>query len=231
MASLPPLKQRLALRPEYIASSTRVIKVDQHSASWSSGNFTITESNTDEKLFGVTGEFASFTQRRHFSDASGLPLFELSRERMGMKWFLHLPGEKSRKAKEKETPYSSPAATKPIATFVPKYSALMDKFDMHFRNSALDSDPGADWEEVTLSIWGQNVWKSRANVYHCGRLAMTVKLTNMAAPYIPLKRPTWEASVAEGMDLSLASVVAVFLAMMLYESNWLAESNAPGTGN
>ncbi|KAL3429053.1 hypothetical protein BDV09DRAFT_200985 [Aspergillus tetrazonus] len=197
---LPPLKQPLALRPEYIASSARVIKVNQQSASWSSGNFTITDSHTDEKPFGVTGEFASFTQRRHFSDESGLPLFELSWERMGMKWFLHLPGEKSRKAKEKETPYSSPAATKPIATFVPKYSALKDKFDMHFENSALNSDPGADREEVTLAIRGQN-------------------------------RPTWEASVAEGMDLSLASVVAVFLATMLYESNWLAESNVPGTGN
>lgn len=170
---LPPLKQPLALRPEYIASSARVIKVNQHSASWSSGNFTITDSHTDEKLFGVTGEFTSFTQRRHFSDESGLPLFELSRERMDMKWFLHLPGEKSRKAKEKETPYSSPAATKPIATFVPKYSALKDKFDMRFENSALNSDPGADREEVTLAIRGQNVWKSRTNVYHCDRLVTT----------------------------------------------------------
>ncbi|KAL4922572.1 tubby C-terminal-like domain-containing protein [Aspergillus aurantiobrunneus] len=226
METPPPLKHPLALRPEYAASSTTVIKVDQHSASWSSGNFTITDHQTAATLFKVSGEFASFTQRRHFRDASGLPLFELSREKMGMKWYLHLPGEKSRKVKEKESPFASPAATKPIATFVPKYSAFKDKFDMHARNAASDTDA----EEITLAIRGQNAWKSRTHVYHRGHLVMTVQMTNLVAPYIPGKRPTWEAVVAEGMDLSLASVVAVFLATMLYESNWLAQSNVLGIG-
>ena len=80
---------------------------------------------------------------------------------------------------------------------MPKQSALKDKFDVHFQNAA------ANREETILAVRGQNVWKSKTNVYHHGNLVMMVKLMDMAAVYLPGKQPTWEVVVAEGMDLSL----------------------------
>ncbi|KAJ5952482.1 uncharacterized protein N7479_010895 [Penicillium vulpinum] len=208
MEPLTPTKQPIAIRPEHVASSTTKIKVKQHSASWSSGNFTVSSTPTAEepllkKLFTVEGEIASWSQRRHFRDASGLPLFEISRKKAGVTWYLHLPGESSSKGENSE----------PIATIVPKWSALKDKFDVHLRNAA------ANGEETILEVRGQNVWKSKTNVYHRGKLVMIVKLTDVAAVYLPGKRPSWEVVVAEGMDLSLASIIAVLLAAMLYQSS------------
>ena len=105
MESLTPIKQPIAIRPEHVASSTTTIQVKQHSASWSSGNFTISSTPTAEepllnKLFGVDGDFASWSQRRHFRDASGLPLFEISRKRTGVTWYLHLPGEEQQQQQQ-----------------------------------------------------------------------------------------------------------------------------------
>lgn len=195
MESLTPTKQPIAIRPEHVASSTTTIQVKQHSVSWSSGNFTISSTPTAEepllkKLFGVDGDFASWSQRRHFCDASGLPLFKISQKKTGVTWYLHLPGESSSSSSKANT-------SEPIATVVPKWSALKDKFDVHFQNAA------ANGEETILAVRGQNVWKSKTNVYHHGNLVMTVKLTDMAAVYLPGKRLTWEVVVAEGMDLSL----------------------------
>ncbi|KAJ5200269.1 hypothetical protein N7491_008931 [Penicillium cf. griseofulvum] len=208
MESLTPTKQPIAIRPEHVASSTTTIQVKQHSASWSSGKFTISSTQTAEEpllktLFSVDGDAVSLSQRRHFRDASGLPLFEISRKKVGVTWYLHLPGESSSKGN----------ASEPIATVAPKWSALKDKFDVHLRNVA------ANGEETILEVRGQNVWKSKTHVYHRGKLVMVVKLTDMAAVYLPGKRPSWEVVVAEGMDLSLASVIAVLLATMLYQSS------------
>lgn len=197
MESLTPTKKPLAIRPEHIASESTTIRVKQHSVSWSSGNFTISSTPTAEspeptKLFAVDADFASWTQQRHFCDASGLPLFEISREKMGVTWYLHLP-DGSSKSKEKEKGKTS----EPIAKVEPKYSALKDKFDVHVRNAA------ADGKEAVLVVRGQNIWKSRTHVSYRGHLVMVVKLTDMVAAYLPLKRPSWEVVVAEGMDLSL----------------------------
>ncbi|KAI9371430.1 tubby C-terminal-like domain-containing protein [Aspergillus egyptiacus] len=159
--------------------------------------------------------------RRHFRDASGLPLFEISRQNAGVTWYLHLPGESSSSSSSSSSRGKEKTRSEPIATVVPKYSALKDKFDVHFRNIAADGNG----EETVLEVRGQNIWKSRTNVYHHGRVVMTVRLTDMVAAYIPGKRPRWEVVVAEGMDLSLAAVIAVLLATMLYQSSE-APSNA-----
>lgn len=199
MASIAPTKEPIAVRPEFVASKTTSIQVKQHSASWSSGNFTVSSTPTAEdpnskELFVVDGDLASWSQRRHFRDASGLPLFEISRKKLGVTWYLHLPG----KSNNKENIFE------PIATIVPKWSALKDKFDVHIRNAALNG------ERTTLAVRGQNVWKSRTNVYHDDRLVMTVKLTDRVAVYLPGKRPSWEVVVAAGMDLSLVGYLVFF---------------------
>ncbi|KAJ5498851.1 hypothetical protein N7453_007902 [Penicillium expansum] len=208
MEPLAPIKKPIAIRPEHVASSTTTIQVKQHSVGWSSGNFTISSTPTAEepllnKLFSVDGDIASWSQRRHFCDASSLPLFDISRKKAGVTWYIHRPNESS----------SKEAASEPIATVVPQWSALKDKFDVHLQNAA------ANGEETILEVRGQNIWKTKTNVYHCGNLVMVVKLMDIAAVYLPIKRPSWEVVVAEGMDLSLGSVIAVLLATVLYQSS------------
>ncbi|KAL4809087.1 tubby C-terminal-like domain-containing protein [Aspergillus unguis] len=231
MDDLHSPKHPIALRPEHIARSTTTIRIKQHSTTLSSGNFTITRvpdsSNpiqAPETLFTVDSDYPSFSQRRHFRDASGLPLFEISRRKMGVTWYLHLPGDGQKGSVsagsiggQGRVSGSRPAA-EPIATVVPKFHALKDKFDVYFRNAADDQGLGRQ-EDVVLEVRGQNVWKSRTNVYYHGKVVMVVKLTDLVATYLPFKRPTWEAVVAEGVDVSLAAVLAVLLATLLYESS------------
>ncbi|KAE8364899.1 tubby C-terminal-like domain-containing protein [Aspergillus caelatus] len=206
-STLTPLKQPIALRTEYITSHPTTIRVKQHSNSWSGGDFTITKCPTDEsplaeKLFTVDGDFKSISQRRYFQDASGLPLFEIAHKRLGVTWFVHLPGGRENT--------SSP----PIATIVPQWHALKDKFDVHLNNAA------ADGEETILEVRGQDVFKSKTHVYHKGALVTTIKLKDMVSVYIPGKRPAWELEVAEGMDMSLAAIIGVVLATVLYQSSY-----------
>ncbi|EAW14974.1 uncharacterized protein ACLA_003870 [Aspergillus clavatus NRRL 1] len=203
---LTPLKQPIALRTEYLASNTTKIRVKQHSIRWSSGNFTVSTVPTDgspaETLFTIDGDFGSWSQRRHVQDASGLPLFEISRKKLGVTWFVHLPGSKERDNAQ------------PIATIVPQWHALKDKFDIHFKNAA-----GGD-ADLVLNVRGQDIWKCKTHVYHGDVLVMTSKLADMVSVYIPGKGPNWELEVAEGMDLSLASLVGVLLATLLYQSSY-----------
>ncbi|KAF7128259.1 hypothetical protein CNMCM5793_002801 [Aspergillus hiratsukae] len=207
-SSLTRLKQPIALRTEYIASSPTTIRVKQHSNSWSAGDFTVsTVANNDsgtppQTLFTVDGDFASVSQRRRMQDATGLPLFELARKRLGVTWFVHLPG-----SKERDEP-------QPIATIVPQFHMLKDKFDVYFSNAAA----AGGGEDIVLSVRGQDIWKYKTHVYYGDALVMTAKLTDMVSVYIPGKRPEWEIEVAEGMDLSLASIIGVLLAAMLYQS-------------
>jgi hypothetical protein len=199
-STLTHLKQPIALRTEYIASSPTTIRVKQHSNSWSAGDFTVSTVPSDcsspaQTLFTIDGDFASVSQRRRVQDATGLPLFELARKRLGVTWFVHLPG-----SKEKDEP-------QPIATIVPQFHMLKDKFDVHFSNAAA----AAGGEEIVLTVRGQDIWKSRTNVYYGDALVMAAKLTDMVSVYIPGKRPEWEIEVAEGMDLSLVCGFQVVL--------------------
>jgi hypothetical protein len=49
---------------------------------------------------------------------------------------------------------------------------------------------------------------------------MRTKLTDMVAVYVPGKRISWEAEVAEGMDLSLTTTITAFLAENMYNSSY-----------
>ena len=186
------LKQPLAIRPDYIATHSTSIRVNQHRTSISGGDYTIsklpnnneaTNNQEPEDLFTVTGHVKSLSQRRHFRDASGLPLFELSRKKTGVTWFVSLPSAKS----DDEC----------IATIAPRMSALKDKGDVYVANAA------AGGAEVRLEVRGQDVWKLRTNVYLDGKVVVTAKRTDKLVRCIPGMRPEWHVDVAEGMDLSL----------------------------
>ncbi|KAI2790736.1 hypothetical protein POX_c03584 [Penicillium oxalicum] len=204
MASTPvTLKKPIAIRSEHVAPRLTTVRLKQHSKSWSGGDFTISTRPSDDssatKLFSVDGDFASLSQKRHFRDASGLPLFELRRKKSGVTWFVHLPGAHS--------------DAEPIAAIAPKFSAFKDKFDVHFQNVA------AGGEDATLEVRGQDIWKVKTHVYHHGELVMIAKLVDVLSVYVPGKRPEWELTVSEGMDLSLASIIGVLLATLLKYSS------------
>ncbi|PLB48742.1 hypothetical protein P170DRAFT_436481 [Aspergillus steynii IBT 23096] len=198
--------------------------VKQHTKTWTGGDFTIStrseeDSSVLETLFTVDGEVASFSQRRHVRDASGLPIFEIRRKRAGVTWFVHLPGD------------SDSEDAKPLATIAPRLHPLKDKFDVHFKNAS------ANGEDTVLEVRGQDIWKYRTNVYHNGTLVMVAKLTDMVSVYLPIKRPKWDLEVAEGFDLSLASTIGIILAALLYQSMMHSRSapspggNDPGEGS
>ncbi|KAL4906228.1 hypothetical protein BDW74DRAFT_151542 [Aspergillus multicolor] len=220
MPSLSPLSHPLAIRPEHVAQCTTTLKVKQQSNTLSSGNFTVSridasgrpESEAESTpLFTVTSPFASWTRRRTFLDASGLPLFEIASVRLGGMWTLHLPGS-SRKTEQ------------PIATILPKRrSGAGDKFDVHLHLKG-DAADAAEEREPVLEVRGQDAFGSVTHVFHrkTAKCVMSVRLEKrgMFAGYVvPFRRPEWEVSVAKGMDVSLASAITVLLAMMLYNNS------------
>ncbi|GLB11895.1 hypothetical protein AtubIFM57258_009169 [Aspergillus tubingensis] len=199
MVSTPTtLKKPIGIRPEHIASRHTTIRIKQHSKSWSGGDFTIStrqsEAGSPTKLFSVDGDFGSWSQRRHFLDSSGLPLFELHRKKSGVTWFVHLPGENH--------------DAEPIATIATKWSVFKDKFDVHIKNATAAS------EDTVLEVRGQDIWKVNTHVYNNGVLVMIAKLKDMLSVYLPGKRPEWELTVAEGFDLSLVGSLHKYFHMM-----------------
>ena len=189
------LKQPIALRTDYIATSPTRLSVVQHRLGLTGGDFTISKlENSDEpsstnaepvKMFHVEGQVASVRGRRHFRDASGLPLFELSRKATGVTHFVKLPG--------------AGPNDDAIATIAPRWQILKDKFDVYVANAANNG------EEVVLEARGQDIWKLRTNIYYQGNVVVTAKMARKLTPYIPGIKREWIVDVAEGMDLSLVS--------------------------
>lgn len=133
----------------------------------------------------MDGKCLSWTQLRVFCDASGLPIFELHRERFGVTWFAQLPG----------------GGSPPLVTIAPKWRFFKDKFDIHVHNAAAD---GAD---VVLEARGQDIWKSITHVYFNDDLVMKSRgeggLWGGLEKNLGIGRAEWEVEVAQGMDLSL----------------------------
>lgn len=195
---LTMLKQPITIRPEHVASCTTTLRLKSKSriggdyivstvAPDGSGSSTTSGST---ELFIVDGNVTSWSQRRYFRDASGLPLFDLHRKSSGVTWFVQMPG----------------GSSEPIATLAPRWSTLKDKCDVYVANAS------ANGEEAMLEVRGQDVWKKRTHVYANGALVMRAKMANMASVYIPGKRLEWEFEVSEGLDISLVSSLLFYLA-------------------
>ncbi|KAJ5975805.1 hypothetical protein N7481_009512 [Penicillium waksmanii] len=207
-------KQPIAVRLDHIASRPTTLRVNRHSLSWSGGDFTISElvnaeggsSGDTSPLFTVNGKVASFTQRHQFLDQTGLPLFDITRKAAGVTWFVRLPDEGS--------------SREPIATIAPRWSYFKDKFDVYISNAAMNG------EEILIEARGQDIWKLRTNFYANGSLVMTSKRTDKLTAYIPGKHPEWQMDVAKGIDLSLAAVLSVYLAELMFHSSMPSSHNS-----
>ncbi|KAL3463472.1 tubby C-terminal-like domain-containing protein [Aspergillus heterothallicus] len=211
------LKQPIAIRSEYIAPCPTTIHIKQHKRSsigaagdgltvWKWADERAGSDNQDErKIFAIDSESVPFSQRRHFHDASGLPLFELSQKKAGVTWFVHLPGG------------SEPSEA--IAAIAPRWNVFRNKLDVYVRNTA------GKGKEVKLKVRGQDVLKSRTHVYFDGGLVMTATRIDQHESLTDLE---WKVEVATGLDISLASVIMVVIAYMLHST---AASSHRGFGD
>ena len=139
---LAMLKQPITIRPEHVASCTTTLRLK--SKSRIGGDYIVSTVVSDgsgssatpdsTELFIVDGNVTSWSQRRHFRDASGLPLFDLHRKSSGVTWFVQMPGGNS-----------------PITTLAPRWSALKDKYDIYITNTS------ANREEAVLEVRGQDI--------------------------------------------------------------------------
>lgn len=182
---LATLKQPVAIRPEHVCSEPTTFRVRQHCLSLSFGDFSV--SNTSEvasstspsPMFTVDGKVGSWTQRRAIQDASGLPVFDMRRKKVGATWTVELPG-----------------GSAPLATLAPRRNDMKDRLDVYVHGQ----------EEVLLEVRGLDVWKKATHVYLGNRLVMDVKLVNLLSVYVPFfKDNQWDVRVSQGMDPSLVS--------------------------
>ncbi|KAL2796235.1 tubby C-terminal-like domain-containing protein [Aspergillus keveii] len=204
MAEMTDLKQPIAIRTEYITAHPTTIHIKQnktpkHDSSeedltvWRSSSSE--KSNDEQKLFSVTSESVPFSQRRHFRNASGLPLFELWQKKAGVTWFVHLPGG------------NETVSSESIAAIAPRWNPFKNKLDVYVINAAGVGD------EVKLKVRGQDLSRSRTHVYCNGALVMAATRTS---GHESVDENEWKVDLAGGMDISLASVIMVVMAYMLH---------------
>lgn len=181
------LKQAIAVLPEYIAQYPTTLRLRRFETIRNSlstgGDFAVwacPDDRTQEetKLFEVKST-AGGARRRHFIDASGLPLFTVSHKGIGATWFMHLPNRNPR--------------TEPMGVFAPRYDLFQNKMHVYVRNTEQDK------EEWKLEVRGQNLHlKSTTEVYLNGVLIMSARVKN------PMNLD-WEINVPKGLDTSLVS--------------------------
>ncbi|KAL4744251.1 hypothetical protein BDW72DRAFT_213095 [Aspergillus terricola var. indicus] len=214
MSQLTDLKQPIAIRSEYVALDPTTIHVKQHrhpdnkpfshSAGltvWRWPESSSSQSQDERKLFSATDESSAGELRRHYFDASGLPLFELSKKLGSGTFFVHAPGRG-----RKGTPKSE-LQSEAMAVIAPRWNPLRYSFDVYARNVAWNG------EEVLLKVRGQDMLKSRTNVYFDKMLVMTATRIDGFMSFTELE---WKVEVAGGLDSSLASAIMSVLGFMLY---------------
>lgn len=142
---LTPLKQPIAIRLDYIADKNTSFRVQQHGKALSSGKFTIfspdghatlkngAEASPSKKpslqpMMHVNGKYMEPTDRRVFTDATGLPLFDVYHGKLDKTWLIELPGGRSL----------------PVARIQP-HLGLKDNLDVDVKNVADNGDEVLLW--------------------------------------------------------------------------------------
>ena len=208
-------KRPIAIRFELVVDQHTTFRVQQHGKALFEGKFTIFRPHEEGQstkagsvagpsngppqsaiLMQVDGKYMSRDGRCSFTDASGLPLFELYHKIMGTTWHVELPGGNG----------------KSIMRIAPRTCGLKDKLD------GFVTYADGDGEEAVLRVGGQDIWKQRTNVTMGDKVVMTAKRTDKLSVYVPGRKLEWMVDVAAGMDMALASVIVVVLAANMYGS-------------
>ncbi|KAI7226769.1 hypothetical protein KC330_g8689 [Hortaea werneckii] len=188
----------VALYPAYITSQPTGIIVKQHFTTVDSGDFTCFRSDSSV-LFEVVGEKKSSSRRRELVDpATGVTLFQLRRRYLNLKeqWYLEFPRDEQ-------------TSRRPTFSVAMKWKGWAN-FDITMDNMA-----ASEAEDITLEIRARSCRHTTWNVLLKGRTIIEArKIPGTEAPGETARirnNPAWELDVVAGIDLSIASIIAVIL--------------------
>ena len=87
-----------------------------------------------------------------------------------------------------------------------RWDSVRYKFDLYIKNAAIAGDEDrkgkGNEKEVKLKVRGQDIIRSRTNVYFDGRVVMVTTRIDWYASYTEME---CKVEVAKGLDLSLVS--------------------------
>ncbi|GAB1742547.1 hypothetical protein NU219Hw_g8088t1 [Hortaea werneckii] len=188
----------VALLPAYITSQPTGIMVKQHFNTVDSGDFTCFRPDSSV-LFEVVGEKKSSSRRRVLMDpVTGESLFQLRRRYLNLKeqWYLEFPGD--------EQP-----SRRPTFSVAMKWKGWAN-FDI-----TMDYMAASEAENITLEIRARSCRHTTWDVLLEGRTIIEArKIPGVEAPGETARirnNPAWELDVVAGIDLSIASIIAVIL--------------------
>ena len=187
-STLPPLKQALAIRADWIPSQATQLTVKQD-RSWSNGDFTAKQ-HDGPLIFSCDGKLWSNSARKELRDATGLPLFNLRASwwSMSKAWRLELPGDGHT-----------------ILAVRPRWSLGRVKLDCTFANIA----SGGEDQQVLLEVRGQDSQALVTHINHGEKRAATVRRVFEEGASWRFK-PEYTVDVAAGMDMSLVSLQGLY---------------------
>lgn len=197
----------IAVRPEFITTEETTVRVKELDNSVLTRDFVVTKVD-GPLLIQASGKTISNNLRREFTDADGLPLFELRQNRAqkaDKAWSLSLPG-----AEQGDD----------VLAVAFRMFLVHTKFDVKFRNLAVPStDHNTVYRDrVTLQVRGQDLSNMSAHVSYEGKKIMHIcreaDADGQRAAYKHAYgyRTEWEVKVAQGVDLSLAAIIVIVLA-------------------
>ncbi|KAI7368617.1 hypothetical protein KC354_g2547 [Hortaea werneckii] len=188
----------VALYPVYITSQPTTLVVKQHFDTTESGDFTCFRSDSSV-LFEVVGQGKSTSRRRELVDpATGESLFQLRRRYLNLKeqWYLEFPEDEQ-------------TSRQPNFSVAMKWKGWAN-FDI-----TMDNIAASKAESITLEIRARSVRHTTWDVILEGRNVIEAReIPGVEAPGETARirnNPAWELDVVAGIDLSIASIIAVIL--------------------
>ncbi|EMC96970.1 hypothetical protein BAUCODRAFT_434772 [Baudoinia panamericana UAMH 10762] len=196
----------MAIRSEYMTSQDTMIKIRELDNNVHTRDFVITDD--DSTLMQISGRTISRNLKREFTDATGLPLFELRRnpsQKQAGEWSVSLPGADD---------------GNDVLWINFKMFFVHTRFDIKFRNLAPPStDQTQSYQDaVALEVRGQDLSNLVAYVTYNNKRIMHVRRegdesgTRAAYKHAYGYRTQWEVMVAAGVDVSLAAIIVIILA-------------------
>ncbi|KAI6905462.1 hypothetical protein KC318_g5958 [Hortaea werneckii] len=188
----------VALYPNYIASQPTMLVVKQHFSTTDSGDFTCFRSDSSV-LFEVVGQQKSTSRCRELVDpATGESLFQLRRRYLNLKeqWYLEFPEDEQ-------------------SSRQPKFSVAMKWKGRANFDITMDNAAASKAESITLEVRARSVRHTTWDVILEGRNIIEArKIPGAEAPGETARirnKPAWEMDVVAGIDLAIASIIAVIL--------------------
>ncbi|KAJ5207452.1 hypothetical protein N7491_001918 [Penicillium cf. griseofulvum] len=204
--AVKPLSQPVGIRQEHIADEETLLYLKPKYDQRSPNEYTIKRYWDDSTIFTVTGHKYGDTPAREFRDSSGLPMFQSRAAILAWKRPLRvrLPGKENEELVD--------------------FKVDMNKvYRLTFRNSMEpDSKSERDrmvtvevretgcfaWQGFSASIRGQKVVDVRESMTMNKKLPKATSQGDVSL----MPRQVLEILVAEGFDLSLAALIAVYMA-------------------